>query len=87
MNIENRNIGLGERPFIVAEMSANHGGSLERALKLVRAAAESGMVNVFTIFIRVPKHLGNGTKKYLIMLLSLVWLHSAHRLIYRRSIF
>ena len=30
------------RPFIVAEMSANHLGSLERALKIVEAAADAG---------------------------------------------
>ena len=30
------------RPFIVAELSANHLGSLERALKIVEAAADAG---------------------------------------------
>ena len=29
-------------PFIVAELSCNHGGSLDRALELVRAAADAG---------------------------------------------
>jgi pseudaminic acid synthase len=32
----------GERPLVVAELSANHGGSLARALETVAAAAEAG---------------------------------------------
>ncbi|MDT5032419.1 MAG: hypothetical protein QOC94_2590, partial [Actinoplanes sp.] len=35
-------IGTGKRPYIVAEMSGNHNGSLDRALALVDAAAEAG---------------------------------------------
>lgn len=37
-----RRIGVGERPFIVAEMSGNHNRSLERALAIVDAAADAG---------------------------------------------
>lgn len=35
-------IGLGQRPFVIAEMSGNHNGSLDRALLLVEAAASAG---------------------------------------------
>jgi N-acetylneuraminate synthase len=35
-------IGLGERPFIIAEMSGNHNKSLERGLQIVEAAAKAG---------------------------------------------
>lgn len=35
-------IGADHRPVVVAELSANHNGSLERALELVDAAAASG---------------------------------------------
>ncbi len=35
-------LGPAEKPFVVAELSGNHNGSLERALALVDAAADSG---------------------------------------------
>jgi pseudaminic acid synthase len=38
----NHAIGVKNRPFIVAEMSGNHNQSLERALSIVEAAAQSG---------------------------------------------
>lgn len=41
-SIAGRPIGLGHPPFIVAEMSGNHNQSLERALKIVDAAAAAG---------------------------------------------
>ena len=37
-----RSVGQGAAPFIAAEMSGNHNHSLERALKIVEAAAEAG---------------------------------------------
>jgi len=42
MRIGNREISRDVPPMIVAEMSGNHNGSLQRALAIVDAAAESG---------------------------------------------
>ena len=40
--IGNYEIGLDQKPFIIAEMSGNHNQSLDRALQLVDAAAAAG---------------------------------------------
>jgi pseudaminic acid synthase len=42
MRIGERLIGAGQPAFIIAEMSANHGGDLSRAMEIVRLAAEAG---------------------------------------------
>lgn len=43
ITIDRTKIGLNHPPFIVAEISGNHKGSLDRALALVKAAKESGV--------------------------------------------
>ena len=40
--IGTRAIGCGHPPFVIAEMSGNHNGSLDRALAIVAAAAKGG---------------------------------------------
>ena len=42
MRIGSRAVGPDAAPFIVAELSGNHNGSLERALALIDAAADAG---------------------------------------------
>jgi len=39
--IDGRPIGPGHKPYIIAELSANHNGSIDQALQLISAAAES----------------------------------------------
>tara|TARA_B100000242_G_C43038706_1_gene484408 strand:+ start:471 stop:1511 length:1041 start_codon:yes stop_codon:yes gene_type:complete len=40
--IDKIKIGKGNKPYIIAELSANHGGDIERAKLSIRAAKESG---------------------------------------------
>lgn len=42
IQIQNRSIGPGAAPFIIAEMSGNHNQSLDRALAIVDAAGKAG---------------------------------------------
>ncbi len=41
--IDGKSVGAKNPPFIIAEMSANHNGSLEAALRLIKAAKASGV--------------------------------------------
>ena len=42
IEIAGRKIGADYPPYVIAEMSANHNGSLDTAMKLIEAAAEAG---------------------------------------------
>jgi N-acetylneuraminate synthase len=42
MTIGGRSVSSLERPYVIAEVSANHGGSLDAALELVQAAGQAG---------------------------------------------
>ena len=42
LRIGTRTVGLDAPPFVIAEMSGNHNGSLDRALRIVDAVADSG---------------------------------------------
>ena len=42
MKIANRQIGQGNKPYIIAEMSGNHNGDINRAIALIKAAKEAG---------------------------------------------
>lgn len=42
MKIDNRLIGTGYAPYVIAEMSANHNGDIENAYKIIKMAKEAG---------------------------------------------
>jgi pseudaminic acid synthase len=42
ITISGRRISIDEPPYIIAEMSANHNGSIENAFKIIEAAKQSG---------------------------------------------
>jgi N-acetylneuraminate synthase len=42
IEIAGRRIGAGHAPFVICELSGNHNGSLERALSMIDAAADTG---------------------------------------------
>lgn len=42
ISIAGRRIGVGESPYIIAELSANHNGRLETALKIIEEAKSAG---------------------------------------------
>ena len=42
MNIAGQPIGTNYKPYIIAEMSANHNGSIDRAFKIIDEAKKAG---------------------------------------------
>lgn len=46
MIINGRTISSGQEPYVIAELSANHGGSIERAKQSIKAAADCGVAAV-----------------------------------------
>lgn len=42
IKIDGRPIGIGHKPYIIAELSANHNGSIDRALETIEMAKEAG---------------------------------------------
>ena len=42
MQINDRAIGPGHPPYVIAELSANHNGDLDQALRIIDAAQQAG---------------------------------------------
>jgi len=80
LKIANRSIGKDQKPFIIAEMSGNHNQSIDRAMEIVKAAADAGAhaiklqtytadtitldVSVGEFFISDPQSLWEGNSLY-----------------------
>ena len=71
MYIHHRKIGLDQPPYIIAEMSANHNGSIENAFKIIEQAKICGAdavkiqtytADTITLNSRAPEFMiGGGT--------------------------
>ena len=58
ITIENYTISEGSKPYIIAEVSGNHNGSIEKALRLIEIAKESGADAVKLLnILPIPLHL------------------------------
>lgn len=67
-------IGSGNPPFIVAELSANHNGSLKRALKTIEAAKKAGAHAIkFQTYTADTITLNSRTKEFLITNKKSLW--------------
>jgi sialic acid synthase SpsE len=42
IEIDGRRIGDGHSPYLIAELSANHNGKLETAMRIIEEAAKAG---------------------------------------------
>jgi len=42
IRIANKTIGQNQPPYIIAELSGNHAGDKQKAIRLLEAAAEAG---------------------------------------------
>ena len=69
IKIENRSIGVDFEPYVIAELSANHNGSLSRAKEIIQMAKRSGADAVklqtykpetITLDIRTEEFMHNG---------------------------
>ena len=47
LNIDGKTIGINEKPYVIAELSVNHGGSINVAKEPIRLAKESGASIVY----------------------------------------
>ena len=62
MIIDNREISKRKPPYMIAELSANHNGSIKNALKTIKAAKECG-ANAIKIQTYTPKTMTLNSKK------------------------
>ena len=70
--IDGKVINEKNKPFIIAELSGNHNGSIDRAITLINEAKIAGVdavkLQTYTPDTITLNHHGNGTKRFLITL-------------------
>ena len=62
MQIGDRKIGMGHRPYIIAEIGVNHDGEVARALELTDAAADAGADAVKLQFFETDRLMSKAAK-------------------------
>ena len=68
MNLENKEISKNSDPYLIAELSGNHGGSLERALNIIKLASDSNCDAVkFQSFDHKLMTLNINKKEYIVI--------------------
>ena len=86
MIIKNKTINLNNKPFIIAELSANHNGSLKNALKLVDQAAWCGVSAIKIQTINPDEITLNSKKKdFIIKNKKSIWYKKTFYNLYKKS--
>ena len=73
MFIKNKKISVNNKPFIIAEISGNHKGSLKRAFKIIRAAHKSGVSAVKLQTFDLDEMTINSKKRTLLLVIQRVY--------------
>jgi N,N'-diacetyllegionaminate synthase len=64
LSINNKNIGSGHRPYIIAEIGINHGGAIDLAKKMIISASKAGADAVKLQLFKTEHFLSNSSEYF-----------------------